>query len=44
VFVSHNGRVNFSFVDGHLDSYGPKEMDFLQKPWNRDHYFDTSKP
>src|SRR4051812_31148369 len=44
VFLSHNGRVNLGFVDGHMDSYGPKEIAFLQKPSNRDHYFNTSQP
>src|SRR5580765_3763215 len=44
VFLSHNGRVNLGFVDGHIESYGPKEIGFLQKPSNRDHYFNTSQP
>jgi len=44
VFVSHNGRVNIGYVDGHLDSPGPKEVIYLQKPSTREHYFDTSKP
>jgi len=42
VFMSHNGRVNIGYVDGHFESLGPKEVDFL-----RDHYshaFDTSQP
>lgn len=44
IFLSHNGRVNLAFVDGHIESYGPKEIGFLQKPSNRDHYFNTSQP
>ena len=44
VFVSHNGRVNIAFVDGHLDSLGPKDISFLQKQSNRDHYFNMSQP
>ena len=44
VFLSHNGRVNIGFVDGHMDSWGQKEVSFLQKPSNRDHYFDVTQP
>jgi prepilin-type N-terminal cleavage/methylation domain-containing protein/prepilin-type processing-associated H-X9-DG protein len=44
VFVSHNGRVNIAFIDGHLDSLGPKDISFLQKQSNRDHYFNMSQP
>jgi prepilin-type processing-associated H-X9-DG protein len=44
IFVSHNGRVNLAFVDGHLDSLGPKDMSYLQKPSNRDHAFNMSQP
>lgn len=44
VFVSHNGRVNIGYIDGHLDSLGPKDVVFMQKPSTRDHCFDTSKP
>jgi len=44
IFVSHNGRVNMGYVDGHLESLGPKEVTYLQKSSTREHYFDTSKP
>lgn len=44
VFVSHNGRVNIAYVDGHILSLGPKEVADLQKDSLRAHYFDTSKP
>ncbi len=42
VFLSHNGRVNISYLDTHMDSLGPKDVAFLQS--SRDHFFDTSKP
>jgi len=44
VFLSHNGRVNIGFCDSHIESKSPQEINFLQRPFNRDHYFDTSKP
>jgi len=44
VFLSHNGRVNIGFIDSHIESKSPQEIAFIQKPFNRDHYFDTSKP
>ena len=44
VFLSHNGRVNIGFIDSHIESKSPQEIVFLEKPFNRDHYFDTSKP
>lgn len=44
VFVSHNGRVNIGFIDSHIESKSPQEIIFLEKSFNRDHYFDTSKP
>jgi prepilin-type N-terminal cleavage/methylation domain-containing protein/prepilin-type processing-associated H-X9-DG protein len=43
-FFLHNGRANISFVDGHLESRAPKEIEEMQKPFNRDHFFDVSKP
>ena len=44
VFLLHNGRANTVYMDFHLDSLGPKEVENLQKSSTREHYFDTSQP
>jgi hypothetical protein len=36
--------VNLGFIDGHMESRGPKEIEYLQRPTSREHFFDTSKP
>jgi prepilin-type N-terminal cleavage/methylation domain-containing protein/prepilin-type processing-associated H-X9-DG protein len=43
-FFLHNGRANFSFVDGHMESRGPQQLEEMQKDFNRDHFFNMSKP
>ncbi len=38
-FVLHNGRVHFSFLEGHLESLRDKEVIRIQNPANADLYF-----